>query len=388
MDLLRGLFTPALTRWIAVLTRFRPAMIMAVLALPCTSSIRADLPGLAQVSLSDSQIYAPQYSSATSVSGKKVKQLAQAPPAVVSAPWHQTASSEMSRLVPEAPDETLYDEGPSPAQGTYGYGPRGSIEPYCDACPEPWSWQLLPEGIIYRAYLASRKESRMSTYIVDDKAEGPIWDTVLGGRVGLLRYGDHNAFHPEGFQIDLEGSGQPRLDPDENNDLVSADFRVGVPFTYRQGRFEHKLAYYHLSSHVGDEYLVRNPGFERVNYSRDVLEWGLAYRPALDWRIYGQAGWAFHSDIAEPWEFQFGVDYAPGAPTGFRGAPFAAFNVHLREEVDFGGNFVFETGWAWRGSGTGKLLRIGLEYYNGKSPQFEFFDQNEQQIGGAIWLDF
>ena len=31
-----------------------------------------------------------------------------------------------------------------------------------------------------------------------------------------------------------------------------------------------KLAYYHISAHIGDEFLERNPTFERVNYVRDA----------------------------------------------------------------------------------------------------------------------
>ena len=35
-----------------------------------------------------------------------------------------------------------------------------------------------------------------------------------------------------------------------------------------------------------------------------------------------------------------GADWAPACNTGLRGAPFVALNGDLREEVDFGGNFV------------------------------------------------
>jgi hypothetical protein len=29
-----------------------------------------------------------------------------------------------------------------------------------------------------------------------------------------------------------------------------------------------------------------------------------------------------------------------------------------------------------------------MEYFNGKSPQFEFFDQSEQRLGFGLWYDF
>ena len=148
-----------------------------------------------------------------------------------------------------------------------------------------------------------------------------------------------------------------------------------------------KLGYYHLSSHVGDEFLLKNPMHQRLNFARDVILVGHSIY-ITDWlRIYGEAGWAFFTDVSEPWEFQVGFDYAPLFPTGLCGAPFVSGNVHLREEVDFGGNVSIQTGWAWRGASSGRLIRVGVHYYNGKSSQYSFFDEHEQQIGFGVWYD-
>lgn len=253
---------------------------------------------------------------------------------------------------------------------------------------QPWSWQLLPDGLIYHAYLAGVKESRLSSTWVHERDRGWQWESTLGGRAGLIRFGTQNDFYPEGFQLDVEGSGQVRLDFQNARDVDSVDFRVGAPLTWRQGRWEGKFGFYHLSSHAGDEFLLKNPNFKRINFTRDVLVLAAAYRPTPALRLYTEAGWAFQSDVSEPWEFQFGIDYAPFNPTGFWGAPFAAVNGHLRQEVNFGGNVVVQAGWAWRGAGAGHLLRAGFEYFNGKSRQFEFFNQSEEQIGMGIWYDY
>lgn len=254
---------------------------------------------------------------------------------------------------------------------------------------EPWTWQLMPNGLVYRSYLAGPKESRISSYWFHEKNAGWLWDATLGGRVGLLRHGTRNAYRPEGFQIDIEGAGMPRLDPEENRDLQSADFRFGVPLTYAMGIFESKLAYYHLSSHLGDEFMLKNPGFPRVNYSRDVIVLGLAAYLSEDVRIYAEAGYAFYySGGAEPWEFQMGAEFSPAYPTMAHGSPFAAVNFLSREEVNFGGTFTAQTGWQWRGFGSRSLMRAGVQYQAGKSPQLQFFDRNEEQLGLALWYDY
>ena len=141
-------------------------------------------------------------------------------------------------------------------------------------------------------------------------------------------------------------------------------------------------------SHLGDEFLLKWPGARRINYARDALVLGLGYRPHPDWRFYGETGWAFYVDGgAEPWEFQFGIEFSPARPTTIWGSPFFAINSRLREEVDFGGNLSVQTGWQWRGA-TGRLLRFGFHYFNGQSDQYQFHDQFEEQFAVGLWYDF
>jgi hypothetical protein len=252
---------------------------------------------------------------------------------------------------------------------------------------EPWTWQLLPQGLIYRSYLAGVNEPRLAAVIFNEEHQGWLFDPTLGARVGLLRLGTQDPFWPCGFQIDVEGAAMLRLDTRDEVDVVSADYRAGVPLTFGVGRHRTKFAYYHLSSHVGDEFLIKNQNFVRLNYGRDVLVLGHSYYPT-DWlRLYGEVGWSFNLDVSKPWEFQFGLDWASPVATGYHGAPFVAFNAHLREEVNFGGGLAVQGGWSWR-SVDGRLLRTGVQYYNGKSPQFSFFDEHENQIGFGIWYDF
>ena len=253
---------------------------------------------------------------------------------------------------------------------------------------EPWTLQLLPDGLIYRSYLAGAKESRIGCSVVHEHRLGWMWDISLGGRAGILRWGNEDTDRPEGWQIDIEGAGQPRLDFENRRDLTAVDFRFGVPLTYGRGRYQTKFAYYHLSSHLGDEFMVRNATLTRRNYARDVLVWGHSFFLTDDVRLYAEAGWAFYAlDGSEPWEFQFGIDYSPVRPHCPGGSPFFAINGHLRQELDFGGNLVVQTGWQWRGD-SGHLFRLGMQYFSGMSEQFEFYDQFEDKLGFGIWYDY
>jgi len=255
-----------------------------------------------------------------------------------------------------------------------------------------WTWQLLPDGLMYKSYLAGGKEPRLGSQWVYQRGHGWVWDSTLGARVGVLRFGTQNDYWPEGWQLDFEGATFPRLDlvPEHDRDLISSDYRVGVPLTTRRGPWEAKFGYYHLSAHLGDEFLLTHPGAaaQRINYVRDALVLGVALRPHRDWRLYGEAGWAFSiDDGAKPWEFQFGAEYSSTEPTGGAGSPFMAANGHLRQDNDFSGNVAVEAGWQWRGRG-GHLCRVGARYFNGMSDQYQFFTRHEDQVGVGLWYDY
>ncbi len=253
---------------------------------------------------------------------------------------------------------------------------------------EGWCWQRMPGGLLYQSYMAGVKEPRLAVKWLYEKNEGWMLDTTLGGRVGLLRYGTTDRLRARGWQLDAEGAAQPRIDPEVSSDLTSTDFRVGAPITYSRGAYQMKVAWYHLSSHLGDEFMLKNPGVPRINYSRDAFVWGHSFYPNDNIRLYAEVEWAYYTDGGtKPWEFQFGMDYYDFKAAGEKLVPFFAVNGHIRESVDFGGNLSLQAGLLFRGA-SGRLFRAGLHYYAGKSDQYEFFDRYEDKIGFGLWYDF
>src|SRR5262245_37633547 len=122
-----------------------------------------------------------------------------------------------------------------------------------------WGWQWLPEGLIYHSYMAGVHEPRMAL-VASHEGDRWIWDPTLGGRVGLLRYGDWEPLRPQGFELDFYGAAIARLDVEQQQDLDSTDYVFGFPLTYGTGDTQYKFGYAHLSSHLGDELAIREPG--------------------------------------------------------------------------------------------------------------------------------
>jgi hypothetical protein len=190
-------------------------------------------------------------------------------------------------------------------------------------------------------------------------------------------------------------------------DMEANDFRFGIPLSYGTKVWQTRIGYYHVSSHMGDERVLRsieadnnkygfpqNFDYEenpyRINYYRETLYWSYSFHPTPNTRLYADVEYAFMTgEMTEPWHFQFGLEYSPRYPSrGGWGTPFAAINVRLLQEHDFDGNLNVQTGWQWRGSNN-QLFRIGLQYFAGVSEQYEFIAaKREHKIGIGVWYDF
>ncbi|HZZ72923.1 MAG TPA: DUF1207 domain-containing protein [Pirellulales bacterium] len=264
-----------------------------------------------------------------------------------------------------------------------------SSEPLESADPDDWDWRLLPRNLVYQSYWAAPKEPRFGGVHYFNQQDQLIEEGELGARFGLLRYGTGKDAIPAGWQWDVEGAAFPRLTPYDEFDLRAVDFRIGTDVSYGIGRWRFRFGYYHLSSHVGDEYLLKNPSFDRINYKRESLLAGVSNYPT-DWaRLYCELGCAFSVDgEAKPLELIFGTDLGTIGSTGLQGAPFAALAGHLRQELDFGGDFVAQAGWMWRDEPLGHVFRVGFQYLTGYSTEYEFLHVYEQEYGLGIWYDF
>lgn len=286
-------------------------------------------------------------------------------------------TDEHSVVVPETSPRSL-----SPSRRRYVF---------CEHCQsgDCEYWQLLPDGILYPSYIAGEKEPRMAAAVLNEKDRGPIFEATIGGRLGLVRYGTPGPINPQGWQWDLESAAMLRQDFQEELDVDATDFRIGSVLTWKRGPTAIKGGFYHLSSHVGDEFLERNPGFQRRNYSRDAFLVGIYHFVTNELALYGEIAYSVKNDGgSEPLEFQFGAEYASCKAKNPCGAPFAAINYHAREEFDYGGALNILAGWEWRGPTSDRRLRIGGQFYSGKEIQWSFFDENITLVGIGIWYDF
>lgn len=82
-------------------------------------------------------------------------------------------------------------------------------------------------------------------------------------------------------------------------DLINADYVVGIPVSWRSGLFSTRLRLYHQSSHLGDEFLLANPGVNRVDLSFEAVEAILSLDAPGGWgRVYAGGSYLVHREPA------------------------------------------------------------------------------------------
>lgn len=259
----------------------------------------------------------------------------------------------------------------------------------------------LPEGDVFCPLIADPKAaSSFVSYVrgTSSSALGTDLGSVgIGDRFPIARWGGPRP--GEGVQVGLEGAVFAQFDMrTRSDDLVNADYLVGVPVTFRRGPVSVRVRLYHQSSHLGDEYLLR-ANIQRENFSYESLE-GLVSGDLGPLRVYG------------------GGENVFGARPGGGGLDFnlAHGGVELRQpgrllplsrlanvRLVAGGDVKavealdWELGWSARAGfefvGPGesahaaRLWSLLAEYYDGPSPYGQFFRSDVKYYGLGLRFD-
>lgn len=179
----------------------------------------------------------------------------------------------------------------------------------------------------------------------------------------------------------------------ESMDLINADYMVGIPIAYRRGDFSALGRIYHQSSHLGDEFLLRNSrnGRNRLNLSYEAVDLLLSYDIGSSLRVYGGGGFLFHREPSslDPLMFQAGVEYESSRRFWDVLRPIAALDVQSREEYGFSPDFAIRAGVQIENPRiVSQKVQLTGEYYNGRNPNGQFYVRDLEYWGIGLHVFF
>lgn len=255
-----------------------------------------------------------------------------------------------------------------------------------------WSLEFAPERDLYLTYLADPRQSKSGSKVQfplrrDERGDNIKIENVLGGHRPLAGWSDPGRPDIE-MQLHIEAAVFSRFDIGEAWDLDAADYRFGFPFLYRTGDLILKFHPYHITSHLGDEFISRE-GRKRDSYHLDELAVGVSSTGGAGWRIYGELGIALYTGPeTSSGRAQVGTEYFFAPLTG-RVTPFVALDLQTRNEIDWSWNAAVMAGLmlAPKTGGT-HGLRGTIEYYRGNDVQTQFKDDREHYLALGFAADF
>ncbi len=250
-------------------------------------------------------------------------------------------------------------------------------------------------------------DPRQVTYSV----AGRINDRVVGHRAVAVSLGDDfpifrwtDVFRWHGaLQVGIEGcvwatfnfSNVPEHN-DENCELFNADYYVAFPLDYAVDRWSFRLRPYHISCHLGDEFLCNKPHYihKRDNPSMEAIDFYTSYQFSSALRIYAGPGVVVQSDksfIMKPLYVQWGAELRLfGRKFNYQrlfGTPFFAMHLENWAQRHWNLDASYRIGYELsKLQGVGRKMRLYVDYHQGYSYEGQFF--NERTTYGEAGLSW
>jgi len=245
---------------------------------------------------------------------------------------------------------------------------------------------ILPQSHLFQPLLADPRWPHFSAsfqrYIDNDLLRN-VASTNFGESIGLYRFGGPLQ---STIQLGIQAGVFSIFDLDSQSfDLINADYMVGIPLTLKKGNLSNMTRVFHQSSHLGDEYLLRGQSDERINLSYESVNSMFSYHLPAGFRIYAGGGYIFHEDPSglDPWSVQTGLEFR-SPMVWLKGAlrPVFGVDVQNRQESNWDADVSARAGIQFENPDfLSRKLQLLFEYYNGKSPNGQFYERNIEFFG-------
>jgi len=255
--------------------------------------------------------------------------------------------------------------------------------------------ERFPKDDVFRPLTADPKEPRfLVSYqrVRFREANDSINAGFIGFGENFGLWGKRQEKGCDGWQIGVLGAVFSQFNLDgPSTDLINSDFLMGFPLTWRYGILSGRVRAYHQSSHLGDEFILHRPGFQRINLSFEEIDSLVSLD--LWWaRLYGGGGFIVHREPElKRGKAQWGIELRSSKGVGFIiGSPIviAAADFKSFEQQGWNVNSNVVGGLEWYAPRATRRMRLFVNWYYGYNPYGQFFTQKVQTVGIGFYFGF
>jgi hypothetical protein len=185
------------------------------------------------------------------------------------------------------------------------------------------------------------------------------------------------------LQFELEGAVWAVFDPlHDSSPLMNADYYIAIPITYVIPNWQFRLRAYHISSHIGDEFLLNHPHFVRLNPSAEYVDFFISHNLTREIRVYAGVGAVVAWDESYPMKsfyaeaggevHMYGLGFEDRCGDIY-GDPYFALYLRHRGEYHNHVDITYSLGYEFgKLSHREPLLRFSMDYHDGYSLEGQF----------------
>ena len=170
--------------------------------------------------------------------------------------------------------------------------------------------------------------------------------------------------------------------------ILNTDFKVGMPLVYHTKKWNYRLRMFHVSSHWGDDYMIRNHIYHyipnAVNYEQ--MDFTASYTKGF-YRVYGGVGLVIRPEtIRKRWDFEAGFFITKELGIRKTLALIGGMDIKAYQQNNFNPGFNTAVGirLANREKHPFKLL---LQYYHGNLPFGVYEARHVQWLGLGLYMN-
>ncbi len=257
---------------------------------------------------------------------------------------------------------------------------------------------LFPAQDVFTPLLADPRQptSAVQFFTVSNQGYGQFNGT-FGGDFGIARFESSTDGVDKSLQVGVMGASFSRFGLfGPSTYLIDADYVIGLPITFRWGKFSGRIFFYHESSHTGYNFTQMTGLSKLSDFGQEILQVIPSYDVTPHLRIYSGFAYrvislGYYSSLGDSTIGLAGVElYSdPLSPLfGSDGRAYAAVYLESRGINGFIPNEDVQTGFLFHRPGSYFQIRTAIDFYNGFSPMGDLLFARDQYLALGVYFDF